>query len=114
MSRSLAQYPAIDWQSVHIIVWDAFISSLFTCINHIASWVAGDNVLGLPGHRPLGAAWWSEVPLPAQAHTLERHGFVTYVPDANGNGHLAWGLLDILGESICEGLEHLFPFPGGE
>lgn len=54
------------------------------------------------------------MPPPAQAHTLERHGLVTYVPDANGNGHLAWGFLDILGESICEGLEHLFPFPGGE
>lgn len=89
-------------------------------MNHLASWESGDNVLGFPGHPPLGAAWWlaallrSEVPTPARAPALERHGLATYVPDANGKGHLACRFLDILGESICEELEHLFPFPAGE
>ena len=96
-------------------------------MNHLASWVAGDNVLGLPKYLPLDAVWWlaallwSEVLTSALAHTLERHGVVTYMPDANGNGHLAWGFLDVLGEGTCEGLGHSGShfisrksFPGGE
>lgn len=81
-------------------------------MNHLASWVVGDNVLGLPKYLPLGAAcWlatllWPEVLIPAQVHALERHRLVTYVPDANGSHHLAWGFLDILGERTCEGLGH--------
>lgn len=66
--------------------------------------VDGDTALGLSGNPPFVVSWWLnallwlEVLVPAQSYDLGK--LVTYVPDVNGNYHLAWekGVFIILRE----------------
>lgn len=82
---------------------------LSLCSSHTwATWllkmVDGDTALGLSGNPPFVVSWWLnallwlEVLVPAQSYDLGK--LVTYVPDVNGNYHLAWekGVFIILRE----------------
>lgn len=84
----------------------AHSSLLSRFMSHPASWVIGDNVLGLPKYLPSGVAWWLSMFAPvrsANPHIHSCFGKTLDVPDvnvhdANDNSHLDLGFLYILGK----------------